>query len=217
MTKVRATDEQPRIRAKITNNWMDYPHNDLSSAAWYFLQRINKAFAESERADRIFPDMIACVTMMAFALEGYVNFIGAKLLDGKPDEWRKFEGAKVRDKIKAIRRLTGLQIDWNKRPYSTTTKLIDLRNILAHPKAHRAEPSEWLAEGTDSDFKRMLRDYEPAWVKIINQTFVDEAYADVEAIWKSLLAAAKIEEHEAWSGGSQGFELIDCLPPDQPV
>jgi hypothetical protein len=52
-------------------------------------------------------------------------------------------------------------------------------------------------------------------VKIINQASIDETYADVEAIWKSLLAAAKIEEHEAWSGGSQGFELVYFLPSDQ--
>lgn len=213
MTKIPATDEQPRIRAKITNNWVDYPHNDLSNAAWFFRERINKAFSEKERLDGIFLDMIACVTMIAFSLEGYVNFIGAKLLDGKSDEWGDFERATVRCKIKAIRRLTGIQIDWNKRPYSTTIKLIDLRNTLAHPKAHKAEPREWIAEGTDSAFKKMLRDYEPSWVKVINQTFIDEAYADVEAIWKSLLAAAKLEEHEAWSGGSQGIELIDVLPP----
>lgn len=215
MDKPPVTDEQPRIRAKITNDWVDYPHNDLSNAAWFFQERINKAFSGKERKDGIFLDMIACLTMIAFSLEGYVNFIGAKLLDGKPNEWARFERAEVREKIKAIRRLTGIQVEWNKRPYSTTAKLIDLRNMLAHPKAHRAEPREWIAEGTDSDFIKMLRDYEPAWVKFISQAFVNEAYADVETIWKILLAAAKIEEHEAWSGGSQGIEFVDFLPPNQ--
>jgi hypothetical protein len=209
------TDEQPPVRAKITNDWVDYPHNDLSNAAWFFRERINKAFAEKERADGIFLDMMACVMMIAFSLEGYVNFIGAKLLDAKPEEWANFERAVVRDKIKAIRRLTGIQIEWNKRPYSTTAKLIDLRNMLAHPKAHKAEPRVWIAEGTDSSFKKMLRDYEPDWVKIISPAFIDEAYADVEAIWKSLLVAAKIGEHETLSGGSQGFEVVDFLPPDE--
>lgn len=208
-------DEQPRIRAKITNDWVDYPHNDLSNAAWALRERINKAFIEKERADRIFLDMIACVTMIAFSLEGYVNFIGAKLLGDVSGEWVAFERATVREKIKVIRRLTGMQIDWNKRPYSTTTKLFDIRNMLAHPKAHKAEPREWIDEGTDSAFKKMLRDYEPEWMKIINQTFIDEAYEDVETIWKNLLAAAEIEEHEAWSGGPQGFELIEILSPGQ--
>lgn len=215
MTKPPVKDKQPRIRVKVTNNWVDYPHNDLSNAAWFFRERINKAVAQKKRADAIFLDMMACVTMVAFSLEGYLNFIGAKLLDGKPNEWADFERAKIRDKIKTIRRLTGVHIDWNKRPYSTTTKLTSLRNMLAHPKAHKAEPREWIAEGTDSDIKKMLRDYEPAWVKIITHAFIDEAYADVEEIWKNLLAAAKIEEHEALSGGSQGFELIDFLPPDE--
>jgi hypothetical protein len=34
------TYKQPRIRAKITNDWVDYPHNDLSNAAWFFRERI---------------------------------------------------------------------------------------------------------------------------------------------------------------------------------
>lgn len=214
MTKPQEADEPPRIRAKITNDWVDYPHNDLSNAAWFFRERINKAFAEKERADGIFLDMMACVTMIAFSLEGYVNFIGAKLLGGKPHDWSDFERITVRNKIKVIGRHTGIQIDWNQRPYSTTTKLMNLRNMLAHPKPHKADPREWIADGTESVFKKVLRDYEPAWMKIIDQAFIEETYADVEAIWKSLLSAAKIEEHEAWSGGSQGIELIEFLPPD---
>ncbi|WP_137680722.1 hypothetical protein [Aurantiacibacter suaedae] len=211
MTKLPPTVQQPRIRARITNNWVDYPHNDLSNAARLFRERVNKAIVNDERTDRIFLDMIACVTMIAFSLEGYVNFIGAKLLDGEPDEWANFEWASVRDKIKTIRKLTGIQIDWSKRPYSTTTELSDLRNMLAHPKAQKAEPREWIAEGTDSEFKKVLRKYEPAWVKAITPSFIDKAHTDVEAIWKILLAAAKIKEFEAWSGGSQGIELIDIL------
>lgn len=207
-------DKQPRIRAKITNDWVDYPHNDLSNAAWFFRERVNKSVTEREPTDGIFLDMMACVTMMAFSLEGYLNFIGEKLLDGKPSEWTKFERAKVREKIKTICRLTGIQINWNKRPYLSTTKLIDLRNMLAHPKAQKAEPREWIAEGTGSTLRKVLRDYEPAWVKTINPTFINEAHTDVEVIWKSLLAAAKIEEYQACSGGSQGIELIDILPSD---
>lgn len=51
-------------------------------------------------------------------------------------------------------------------------------------------------------------------MKIISEACIDEAYEDVEAIWESHLAAAGIEEHESWSGGSQGFALIDFLPPE---
>ena len=66
MTKRDDADGQPKIRAKMTNNWVDYPHNDLSHAAWFFQQRINNAFREEKRADGIFLEMIACVTMIAF-------------------------------------------------------------------------------------------------------------------------------------------------------
>ena len=215
MTENAASEKQPRIRAKLTNDWVDYPHNDLSSAAWSLRNRINQAFAGDDRVDGIFLDMMACATMIAFSLEGYLNFLGAKLIDEKTDEWACFERASAPNKIKAIRRLTGIKIDWNKRPYLTTKKLINLRNQLAHPKPKKAEPREWIAEGTDSDFKKKLRNYEPDWVKTISQDFINEAYDDVEAIWKALLKAANIDEHQAFSGGSQGIELIEVLYCDK--
>lgn len=81
--------------------------------------------------------------------------------------------------------------------------------MLAHPKPTKAEPLEWIAEGQKSAFKRMLHNYEPKWVKLINPRFINEAYEDVELIWKSLLEAAKIEEYDTWSGGSQSIEVID--------
>lgn len=73
--------KQPRIRARLTNDTTDFPHNDIANAALYMRERLSKAFEDKDRGDGIFLDMIAMVTMVAFALEGYVNFVGMTLIE----------------------------------------------------------------------------------------------------------------------------------------
>ena len=213
--------KQPLIRVKMRNDMTDYPHNDVANAAYFFRERLTKAFAEKGRADGIFLDLIGMVTMTAFALEGYTSFIGRKLIersakgnDAAVAEWQKFEKKRTRDKIKAIRKMTGMEIGWNKRPYLTVTELIDLRNMFAHPKPHRPKQQEWEAVGTDSEFRNQLRDYKPEYEEKLSWEFAQRAYDDVEAIWKELLKEAEIDPLHAMSGGSQGFEVLAWINED---
>ncbi|AHE53890.1 hypothetical protein [Sphingomonas sanxanigenens] len=206
---------QRRMRAIVSNHHVDYAHNDVANAAWFFKERLTKALQDKERSDGIFLDMMAMATMTAFALEGYVNFVGMTLIerghegDSAKGAWLRFEKKSPRDKIKVIRRLTGEKIDWNKRPYRTVRDLMGLRNMLAHPKAHRAEQREFEAVGTEDELKKMLRDYRPEYERQLTWDFVTMAYEDVEAIWNELLGFAKIEAHETWSAGMQGLEFLE--------
>ena len=117
------------MRAIVSNHQVDYAHNDVANAAWFFKERLTKAFQAQDRSDGIFLDMMAMATMTAFALEGYVNFVGIKLIerehegDDAKDAWLRFEKKSPRDKIKIIRRLTGTTIDWNRRPYAHRPRL----------------------------------------------------------------------------------------------
>ena len=146
---------------------------------------------------------------------GYVSFIGRTLIERghKPQEiedaWKRFDKNNTRDKIKVIRRLTGATINWNKRPYASGSDLINLRHQFVYPKAHRPEQREFEAVGTEDELKAMLREYRPEYERQLTWEFVKMAYDDVEAIWSDLLAAAKIEAHETWSGGMQGLEFIE--------
>jgi hypothetical protein len=73
----------------------------------------------------------------AHSLEGYLNFIGDKIL---PELWQKereieggFEG-----KLARILQECGLnKFEKGRRPYSTVTELTTLRNNLAHPKTKK--------------------------------------------------------------------------------
>jgi hypothetical protein len=207
-----------RIRAIVTNDQVDHPHNDLANAAWFFRERLTKAFEKNERAAGVFLDMMALVTMTAFALEGYVNFVGGRLIEkANPDPekvkemWACFEKRTVKNKIKIIRRTTGMEVDWSKRPYETVVELVGLRNIFAHPKTHRPEQREFEAVGTEDELKKMLRDYRPEYERRLTWEFASRAYDDVEWIWNDLLRAAEIEAHQTWSGGSQGLQFLDYV------
>nr|WP_317892038.1 hypothetical protein [uncultured Sphingomonas sp.] len=215
------SEKQPRIRALVRNDVTDYLHNDLANAAHFFRERLAKSFDEQERADGIFLDMMAMVTMVAFALEGYVNFVGGTLIercvkdqDCAAESWKVFDKKGPRDKIKAIRKMTGMEIDWNKRPYVTVTELIDLRNMLAHPKPERPKHREFEAVGTDSELKQLLRSYRPEYEERLTWEFATRAYDDVEAIWQELLTRAEINPVDGMSGGSQGFSVLAWVNED---
>lgn len=207
--------EQPLIRARLTNDTIDFPHNDIANAAFYIRERLTKAFEEKDRGDGIFLDMMAMVTMVAFALEGYVNFVGMTLIERSAADresaaasWSDYERKSTKDKIKAVRRMTGAEINWNERPYATIAELNELRNRFAHPKPHKPKVREWEAVGTDAEFRKQLRDYRPEYEERLTWDFCTRAYDDVEAIWQQLLEVAKINPFDALSGGSQGFELL---------
>lgn len=157
-------EPQRLMRAILSNDVVDYAHNDVANAARFFRDQLTKASQESGRCDGIFLQLIAMITMTAFALEGYVNFVGMKLIKRNHDDaeaekgWKRFERKTARDKIKVIRWLTGTEIDWNKRPYVTVRELMDLRNMFAHPKAHYPEERNFEALGTEDELKRILRD-----------------------------------------------------------
>jgi hypothetical protein len=198
----------PRIRAKVTNDSVDHVHNDLANAAFYLRERVNAALNGDERRDGVFLDMMAAAAMIAFTFEGYMNFLGERVIKDW-DEWQS-----PVEKVKAIRKALAMDVDWNKRPYATVKQIVELRKLLAHPRSHRAQPREFEAVGTDSELRKMLREYKPPYEMMITQAFINIAYEDVEAIWHDMLKVAKIDVHETWSGGTQGFEYIEHVTSD---
>lgn len=71
------------------------------------------------------------MTFTALALEGLANTLGVALC---PTWIDTYERKPLDDKFKAIRRLLGINIDWNKHPWSSLTNLIEFRHAMVHPK-----------------------------------------------------------------------------------
>lgn len=206
--------EQPLIKALVTNDVVDFPHNDLENAAWFLHERISRSFEQRERPDGIFLDMIALVTMTSFALEGYANALGWRWLRDDPKAWKAFEWSRVTQKIETLTARYGLAVDWSQRPFSTVEPLIALRNMFAHPKAAPAADRERLLIGRHNDFVKLLRDHKPEYEKALTWEFADQACQDVDAIWHLLVKASGLNPFDLQSGGSQGFELLAHIGPD---
>jgi putative transposase len=71
---------------------------------------------------------MACLTMIAFAIEANVNFIGSEVMN----PWD--EALPTKEKIKMISQKLGFAADFGKRPYQTVTELKQFRDALAHGK-----------------------------------------------------------------------------------
>lgn len=195
-------DEVPqrRIRALLEIKRVDFIHNDLSNTAFYFKERIASKVAKGE-LDGVFLEMIAALTMTAFAFEAYLNFVGHhKIKDW--DEWLSLKA-----KLKLILKELRLSVDHNKRPYVTIGKIIGIRNELAHGKPKLTETKK-VEVGTHDELAEQLRSFQLEWEKTLTPDFVVEAYDDVEAIWRALLEAANIRVFETLSGGSSGIQFL---------
>ncbi|QRM39468.1 hypothetical protein F3X89_17390 [Rhizobium rhizogenes] len=116
-----------KIKVRLQQNRYVLIHNDLANTGFYFRKRIEKRLATDDR-EGISLEMMACLTMMAFAIEARFNFLGAELI---PD-WEEREAWKK--KIKRVAKHLGIQADFGKRPFKTLGLLQEFRDTFAHGK-----------------------------------------------------------------------------------
>lgn len=195
-----ADEAQPRIRALLEIDNADLIHNDLANAAFHFTERVRKAIEAGER-EGVGHDMMAALTMTAFAYEAYLNFVGNAAIehwDERQSLWKK---------ERQILESLGLEWKENERPRSTTRELRDFRDVLAHGKPVLTKQTQE-AEGTDSDLQTLLRNYKPEWETKLDPDFVSRAYEDVEAMWRAMLQAGQINVIETISHGSRTITFL---------
>lgn len=205
-------EPQPRVVAKLEIDRGDYIHNDLANAAFHLLEEVRAAQKEGRR-DGVGLEIMAAITMTAFAFEAYVNFVGAWVLK---DDWRERDTAPTKRKTIA----EALEIEWDEatRPFSTVKELQEVRSILAHGKPHRTK-KDWRSVGTHDELQMELWSFVPDWkAKVISYDFLELAFEDVEAVWRLMLERAGIEPFDTMSGGSSGMEFLayagDSQAPD---
>ena len=94
-------------------------------------------------------DYLVAMVFASHTLEGYLNFIGDKIL---PELWKKerdIEGG-LEGKLSLILRECDLpDFDKSRRPYATVTTLTKLRNRIAHPKTHKPKSCTMYTEGKE--------------------------------------------------------------------
>ena len=197
--------EQPVIIATLEYEGQELIHNDLISSAFNLKQRI-EIMMESGDMEGIGLDIMAAVTMTAFAYEAYLNFVGFKIIP----EFVEFQnGKKKRNQIMAK-----LGIDWNDdtRPFSTINRLIEARDIMAHGKPYSVK-NQWEAIGTHSELEEQIRSYRDGFESKIDYDLLRDAYDDVEHVWNMMLRHANISEFETFDRRMSGITFIAYPEP----
>lgn len=164
-----------------------YPHNDLLNLAHYHKCIVNdKIVAKNEEALAL--DCLSCIIALAFSVEALVNFVGAK----KISSWK--ERQPFHAKIKELGSAIGLAYNKAADPYQTIEKLKKLRDQIAHGQPFEGGAVVTLREGLKKAMKA-------PWDPFLEPAFVNQAYDQVIAFEKELLALAKIPLVETLTSG----------------
>jgi hypothetical protein len=197
--------DEPVIIAKLEYEGRALIHNDLISAAFNLKERIDANMKKGELSG-IGLDIMAAVTMTAFAYEAYLNFVGFTVIE----DFVEFQnGKKKRNQIMAA-----LGIEWNDdvRPFATINRLIEVRDIMAHGKPYFVK-TEWEAIGTHSELVEQIRSYRVGIEGQIDYDLLRDAYDDVEVVWRMMLKAGGIEAFDTLDGGSSGITFKGYAEP----
>jgi hypothetical protein len=166
-------------------------HNDLGDAALYFKKRVEERIAGDDPAG-VGVEIMAGLTLLAFAVEAKFNFLGDYLIAG----WN--ERQRAEKKVKAVCNHLGVVPDFKARPYLSIEKLRRFRDTLAHGKP---EYREVVATAEELAGRGTLQ---AEWEALIDDSkFFYEAYDDVVQIWKVLLANAELTDLDTSSEGGR--------------
>jgi hypothetical protein len=184
-----------KLRAHLKAHRHIYIHNDIGNAVFYFKNRVAERIAKGER-EGVGLEIIAGLTLLAFEVEARFNFLGAKLIS----DWN--ERSPVIEKIEKVCMHLGFEPDFGARPYSSIAELKDFRDTLAHGKPEDKFFDEEIV--ATSDELEAMGILHADWETYIDQDFFQDAYDDVEQIWKELLAKSGLTIFDTLThGGSQ--------------
>ena len=100
------------------------------------------------KTGEMYDDLVAMVFAL-HAFEGYLNYIGDKLLPEIWEEERSIEGG-LEGKLKLILEACGLPgFDKGRRPFATVIALKELRDGIAHPKIYKPKTCKTYSHGKE--------------------------------------------------------------------
>ncbi len=146
-------------------------------------------------------EMMACLTMLAFAIEAKINFLGYRLIE----KWD--ERAPYLVKVKKIIKHLGVRYDDQTRPYQTVRKLKEFRDTLAHGKPMELHnDKEVIITHEELDHRGFLT---ADWQSLLDEQFVANAFDDMQTIWYDLLERAQLEIFDTMTHGASSITFIE--------
>ncbi|MGX8007934.1 hypothetical protein ACVDG8_002460 [Mesorhizobium sp. ORM8.1] len=191
-----------KIKVRVQEHRNVFIHNDLANAAFYFKQRISERLKLNDR-EGVSLEMMACLTMIAFAIEAKFNFLGYRLIA----KWD--ERAPYLVKVRKVTKHLGVAYDDRNRPYKSVHDLKDFRDTLAHGKPLELRSDKEVVT-THEELEK--RGYLTAdWQKKLTEQFMNDAFDDMETIWRDLLARSKLAVFDTLTSGGSSVTFIESV------
>jgi hypothetical protein len=114
-------------------------------------------------------DLTPIVVFLAFAIESYLNSIGARQLE----IWDEIERLPWKKKVAILHKIAGVSTDWGKDPLQFATEVFALRDKLAHGKPERVVGP--VLNNQDDAERFPTEDLQPDWYKQVTREWVLEA------------------------------------------
>jgi hypothetical protein len=140
---------------------------------------------------------MASLILTAFALEAFLNHLGARVFG----TWADMESLRPLQKLSVLCERLGVSFDTGTPPYQTLKTLVRFRNALAHGKTEKLSPppthhnAESVAAIMNSD--RVLTD----WERLCTSEYAERARKDLEEVVEQLHKAAKITDESPFMMG----------------
>ncbi len=141
-----------------------------------------------ENKEASFHQYMASLVFTAFALEAYLNHIGAKIFKC----WTDLERLSPKEKINVIAEHLDVQVDYGKRPWQIMKKLFGFRNDIAHGKSVKVKSEEviLLINHKNEDLHKFVL---TSWEKFCTERNAVKAREDVENIIETIHKASGIK------------------------
>lgn len=144
------------------------PFNDFTAQS-KTLSALMSMYALVERDPAARIELTPIVVFLAFAIESYLNSIGARQLE----IWDELERISWKRKVIILHKTAGRSIDWGKEPLQFATEVFALRDKLAHGKTERVVGP--VINDQDDAMRFRTQELQPDWYNQITWEWVMKA------------------------------------------
>ncbi len=117
-----------------------------------------------------YSDCIPVAIFTAFAVESYINGIGARVVKF----WDSVERNNWQSKIDILHGIVDEQADWGCEPLTFVKEIFKLRDKLAHGKPEVTSEGPYFTRAEASDYYSKVQEY-PQWIKKLNRKWLENS------------------------------------------
>ena len=175
------------------------PYLDFTAQA-KTVQALMMLYSQFEKRDLAKIELLPFVVFMAFAIEAYLNSVGAR----KIEFWDELERLPWRSKVTILHKHAGRDPDWGKEPLQFAIEVFRIRDKLAHGKPERVI-GPICSSPTDADSYFSTNRLEPDWYHSVTPDWVRSAKERFRVLMIYIGSLYGLHESDHLHSASGGF------------